>query len=148
MTGWRVGFVCGNADAVKALGTIKNNIDSGTFKAIQQAAAAAFTVDKKYIEDLNNMYQQRRDAMEEGLRELGWDIKPSKATFYLWLPVPKGMTSEQFVTEMLEKAHVVVPPGNGYGTYGEGYFRIALTKDVDTIKECINRMKKAGISYK
>ena len=71
MTGWRVGFVCGNADAVKALGTIKNNIDSGTFKAIQQAAAAAFTVDKKYIEDLNNMYQQRRDAMEEGLRELG-----------------------------------------------------------------------------
>lgn len=148
MTGWRVGFVCGNADAVKALGTIKNNIDSGTFKAIQQAAAAAFSVDKKYIEDLNNMYQQRRDAMEEGLRELGWDIKPSKATFYLWLPVPKGMTSEQFVTEMLEKAHVVVPPGNGYGTYGEGYFRIALTKDVDTIKECINRMKKAGISYK
>ena len=148
MTGWRVGFVCGNADAVKALGTIKNNIDSGTFKAIQQAAAAAFSVDKKYIEDLNNMYQQRRDAMEEGLRELGWDIKPSKATFYLWLPVPKGMTSEQFVTEMLEKAHVVDPPGNGYGTYGEGYFRIALTKDVDTIKECINRMKKAGISYK
>ena len=148
MTGWRVGFVCGDADAVKALGTIKNNIDSGTFKAIQQAAAAAFSVDKKYIEDLNNMYQQRRDAMEEGLRELGWDIKPSKATFYLWLPVPKGMTSEQFVTEMLEKAHVVVPPGNGYGTYGEGYFRIALTKDVDTIKECINRMKKAGISYK
>lgn len=148
MTGWRVGFVCGNADAVKALGTIKNNIDSGTFKAIQQAATAAFLVDKKYIEDLNNMYQQRRDAMEEGLRELGWDIKPSKATFYLWLPVPKGMTSEQFVTEMLEKAHVVVPPGNGYGTYGEGYFRIALTKDVDTIKECINRMKKAGISYK
>lgn len=148
MTGWRVGFVCGNAGAIKALGTIKNNIDSGTFKAIQQAASVAFTIDKKYIEDLNKMYQARRDAMEEGLRELGWNIKPSKATFYLWLPVPKGMTSEQFVTEMLDKAHIVVPPGNGYGTYGEGYFRIALTKDVDTIKECINRMKNAGIAYK
>ncbi len=148
MTGWRVGFVCGNADAVKALGTIKNNIDSGTFKAIQDAAAAAFSVDKKYIEDLNNMYQARRDAAEEGLRELGWDIKPSKATFYLWLPTPKGMSSEEFITEMLEKAGVVVPPGNGYGSYGEGYFRIALTKDVDTIKECIQRMKNAGISYK
>lgn len=147
MTGWRVGFVCGNADAVKALGTIKNNIDSGTFKAIQDAAVAAFNVDKKYIEDLNNMYQQRRDAAEEGLRELGWKVKPAKATFYLWLPVPKGMTSEQFVTEMLEKAHVVVPPGNGYGAYGEGYFRIALTKDVDTIKECFRRMKEAGIHY-
>ena len=147
MTGWRVGFVCGNADAVKALGTIKNNIDSGTFKAIQQAATTAFTVDEKYITDLNNMYQERRDTAEEGFKELGWDIKPSKATFYLWLPVPKGMTSEEFVTVMLEKAHVVVPPGNGYGKYGEGYFRVALTKDVDTIKKCIQRMKDAGIHY-
>ena len=93
------------------------------------------------------MYQERRDVAEEGLRELGWDIKPSKATFYLWLPVPKGMTSEEFVTLMLEKANVVVPPGNGYGKYGEGYFRVALTKDVDTIKKCIQRMKDAGIRY-
>ena len=141
MTGWRVGFVCGNADAIKALGTIKNNIDSGTFKAIQESATAAFTIDNTYIEELNHMYQQRRDAAEEGLRELGWNIKPSKATFYLWLPVTRGMSSEEFVTAMLEKAHVVVPPGNGYGQYGEGYCRIALTKDVDTIKECIRRMK-------
>lgn len=147
MTGWRVGFVCGNADAIKALGTIKNNIDSGTFKAIQDAATVAFNIDPKYINDLNKMYQERRDAAEEGFRELGWSVKPSKATFYLWLPVPKGMTSEEFVTVMLEKAHVVVPPGNGYGRYGEGYFRVALTKDVDTIKECIKRMKDAGIRY-
>lgn len=147
MTGWRVGWVCGNKDAVKALGTIKNNIDSGTFKAIQDAAIAAFNVDQSYIDRLNKMYQERRDAAEEGLRELGWDIKPSKATFYLWLPVPKGMTSEEFVTVMLEKASVVVPPGNGYGKYGEGYFRVALTKDVDTIKKCIQRMKDAGIRY-
>ncbi len=147
MTGWRVGFVCGNADAVKALGTIKNNIDSGTFKAIQDAAATAFSVDNSLIENLNKMYQERRDAAESGLRELGWNIKPSKATFYLWLPVPKGMTSEEFVTLMLEKAQVVVPPGNGYGKYGEGYFRIALTKDAATIKECIRRMKEAGIRY-
>lgn len=147
MTGWRVGFVCGNAEAVKALGTIKNNIDSGTFKAIQDAAAAAFDIDKSTIDKLNKMYQERRDAAEEGFRELGWNIKPSKATFYLWLPVPKGMTSEEFVTLMLEKAHVVVPAGNGYGKCGEGYFRVALTKDVQTIKECIRRMKEAGIHY-
>ncbi len=147
MTGWRVGFVAGNAAAIKALGTIKNNIDSGVFKAIQDAATAAYDVDTKYISDLNNMYQQRRDVAVEGLRELGWDIKPSKATFYLWLPVPKGYTSEEFVTAMLEKAHVVVPPGTGYGQYGEGYFRVALTKDADAIKECIRRMKEAGIRY-
>lgn len=147
MTGWRVGWVCGNKDAVKALGTIKNNIDSGTFKAIQDAAIAAFNADKSYIDSLNKMYQERRDAAEAGLRDLGWDIKPSKATFYLWLPVPKGMTSEEFVTVMLEKANVVVPPGNGYGKYGEGYFRVALTKDVATIKKAIQRMKDAGIRY-
>ena len=148
MTGWRVGFVCGNADAIKALGTIKNNIDSGTYKAIQDAATVAFNIDPKYINDLNKMYQERRDAAEEGFRELGWSVKPSKATFYLWLPVPKGMTSEEFVTVMLEKAHVVVPPGIGYGKCGEGYIRIALTKDVDTIKKALQRMKDAGIRYR
>jgi len=147
MTGWRVGFVAGNADAIKALGTIKNNIDSGTFKAIQQAASAAFTVEQSYIDKLNGMYQERRDVMEAGLKELGWDIKPSKATFYIWIPTPDKMSSEEFATIMLEKAHVVVPPGIGYGKCGEGYIRIALTKDVEILKKAIQRMKDAGIRY-
>ncbi|MDO5305187.1 MAG: LL-diaminopimelate aminotransferase [bacterium] len=147
MTGWRVGFVCGNEEAITALGTIKNNIDSGVFKAIQQAAVAAFKTPKERIQKLNNMYKERKEVMEQGLRELGWDIVPSKATFYLWVPVPKGFTSEEFVTVMLEKAHLVVPPGNGYGKYGEGFFRIALTKPVEDIKEALRRMKEAGISY-
>lgn len=147
MTGWRVGFVAGNAAAIKALGTIKNNIDSGTFKAIQQAATAAFTIDQSYIDKLNNMYQERRKVMENGLRELGWDIKPGKATFYIWIPTPDGMSSEEFATLMLEKAHLVVPPGIGYGKCGEGYIRIALTKDVETLKKAIQRMKDAGIHY-
>lgn len=147
MTGWRVGFVCGNEEAITALGTIKNNIDSGVFKAVQQAAVAAFNTPKERIEKLNNMYKERKEVMEQGLRELGWNVEPSKATFYLWIPVPKGFTSEEFVTVMLEKAHVVVPPGNGYGKYGEGFFRIALTKPVEVIKEALKRMKDAGISY-
>ena len=147
MTGWRVGFVAGNASAIKALGTIKNNIDSGVFKAIQKAAVKAYDAPKEQIEALNKMYKERKDVMEAGLKELGWDITPSKATFYLWLPVPKGFTSEEFVNIMLEKASVVVPPGNGYGTYGEGYFRIALTKDIETLKKALSRMKEAGISY-
>lgn len=147
MTGWRVGFVAGNAQAIKALGTIKNNIDSGTFKAVQQAASIAYDAPQEQIAALNKMYEERKRVMEAGLRELGWNVNPSKATFYLWLPVPKGFTSEEFVTVMLEKAGVVVPPGNGYGAYGEGYFRIALTKDVETIKKALSRMKEAGISY-
>jgi LL-diaminopimelate aminotransferase len=147
MTGWRIGFVCGNAEAVKALGTIKNNIDSGTFKAIQEAAIEAYNAPESQIAKLNEMYKERKEVMEAGLRELGWNVTPSKATFYLWLPVPNGFTSEEFVTEMLEKAHVVVPPGNGYGKCGEGFFRIALTKPVEVLHEALNRMKRAGISY-
>lgn len=147
MTGWRVGFVAGNPQAIKALGTIKNNIDSGTFKAIQQAASKAYDIDREYLDNLNNMYQRRAEVALEALKDLGWDVKPSKATFYIWLPVPKGYTSESFVTEMLEKAHVVVPAGNGYGKYGEGYFRIALTKDEETLKEAFKRIKEAGIRF-
>jgi len=148
MTGWRVGFVAGNSGAIKALGTIKNNIDSGTFKAVQQAAAAAFTVEQSYINKLNGMYQERRDVMITGLRELGWNVEPTKATFYIWIPTPNGMSSEEFATLMLEKAHVVVPPGIGYGNCGEGYIRIALTKDTETLKKALQRMKDAGIRFK
>ncbi|MFA7658056.1 MAG: LL-diaminopimelate aminotransferase [Candidatus Gastranaerophilaceae bacterium] len=147
MTGWRVGFVAGNETAIKALGTIKNNIDSGVFKAIQQAASRAYEAPKEQIDNLNKIYKERKDIMEKGLRELGWNIKPSKATFYLWLPVPKGFTSEGFAELMLERAGIVVPPGNGYGSWGEGYFRIALTKDAETLKKALSRMKEAGISY-
>ncbi len=147
MTGWRVGFVAGNKAAITALGTIKNNIDSGVFKAIQRAAIEAYNAPQEQINALNDLYQERKVVMEQGLRDLGWDIEPSKATFYLWVPVPKGFTSEEFVTVMLEKAHVVVPPGNGYGKCGEGFFRIALTKDVDVLKKVLQRMKDAGISY-
>ncbi len=147
MTGWRVGFIAGNADAIKALGTIKNNIDSGCFKAIQEAAIEAYKAPKEQIEALNAMYKERKELMEAGLKELGWNVKPSVATFYLWLPIPKGFTSEEFAEVMIEKAHVVVPAGNGYGQYGEGYFRIALTKPVETLKVVLERMKNAGIRY-
>ena len=147
MTGWRVGFVCGNKDAITALGTIKNNIDSGTFKAIQQASIKAYNAPKEQIESLNKMYQERRAVMTEGLKEMGWNVEKSKATFYIWLPVTRGMTSEEFVTQMLEKAHVVVPAGNGYGKYGEGYFRISVTKPKEVLQEALKRMKDAGIHY-
>ena len=147
MTGWRVGFVAGNKDAIKALGTIKNNIDSGVFKAIQQAAIEAYKIDRSEIAKLNDMYKERKELMEAGLKELGWDIQSGKATFYIWLPVPKGFTSEEFATVMLEKAAIVVPPGNGYGKYGEGYFRIALTKPTEVLKKALVRMERAGIRY-
>lgn len=147
MTGWRLGFVCGNKEAIQALGTIKNNLDSGTFKAIQQAGAVAYTDAEDEKNKLMKMYEERKNIIENGLRELGWEIEPTKGTIFLWVKTPRGMSSEEFANKMLEKAAVVVPAGIGYGNYGEGYFRIALTQDSDRLREVLQRMKKAGIKY-
>lgn len=147
MTGWRIGFACGNEKAIKALGTIKNNIDSGAFKAIQVAAIEAYNTPQEVIDNLNLMYQGRRDVVESALKDMGWNVRTSKATFYIWLPVPKGHTTASFAELMLEKAHVVVAPGSGYGQHGEGFFRIALTVGEERLKEAMQRMKDAGIRF-
>ncbi len=149
MTGWRIGFAVGNEKIIKALGTVKTNIDSGAFKAIQKAALAAFETPKELIEKNNLLYKERRDVAVAGLRELGWNIKESiKGTFYLWLPIPPTFKkSTDFASAMLDKCGIVVPPGIGYGEYGEGYFRIALTVDKKRIQEAISRMKKEGLVF-
>lgn len=147
MTGWRIGWAAGGAKLMKPLSTIKNNIDSGAFKAIQNSGIVALETPQSEIDSLNAMYAKRRDIMVEGLKELGWDVRNILATFYIWLPVPQGMTSVEFAEIMLEKAHIVIPPGNGYGPNGEGFFRIAITVGEDKLKEALQRMKKAGITY-
>lgn len=147
MTGWRIGWAAGSEKAMKALKVIKNNIDSGIFKAVQKAGVVALETPQAEIDKLNEMYKRRRDIVTKGLRELGWKFEDPVATFYLWLPVPPGMTSAQFAEVMLEKAAVVVPPGSGYGPKGEGFFRIALTVSEDRLKEVLDRMKKAGIRF-
>lgn len=148
MTGWRVGFALGNEKIIKALGTMKTNIDSGVFKAIQRAAITAFNTPKDVIQKNNSVYKERRDVAIAGLKELGWNIKPIKGTFYLWLPIPPSFkNSADFASAMLDKCGIVVPPGSGYGEYGEGYFRIALTLDKKRIQEAISRMKKEGLVF-
>ncbi|MBI2995306.1 MAG: LL-diaminopimelate aminotransferase [Candidatus Melainabacteria bacterium] len=149
MTGWRIGFAVGNEKIIKALGTVKTNIDSGIFKAIQRAGVAAFNTPKEIIEKNNSLYKERSNVAIKDLKELGWNIRePLKATFYLWLPIPPSFkTSSDFATAMLDKCGIVVPPGSGYGEYGEGYFRIALTIDKKRIEEAILRMKKEGLAY-
>lgn len=147
MTGWRVGWACGSDVGIGALSLIKNNCDSGVFKAIQRAAIVALKNHDELIKPINAVYQERRDLFVEGLKELGWNIQPNKATFYMWLPVPDGMTSINFATLMLEKAGIVVPAGTGYGAAGEGFFRIALTRNTDRLKEALERMAKNNIRY-
>jgi LL-diaminopimelate aminotransferase len=147
MTGWRVGFVVGNAMGIKGLGQVKTNVDSGVFKAIQRAAIAAYSTTEEELQAVMSVYQTRRDIIVKGLQSLGWPIEPPKATLYVWAAVPKGYTSTEFVSLLLEKCGIIVPPGNGYGAAGEGFFRIALTVADERMYEAIERMKAAGISY-
>ena len=147
MTGWRVGFAVGNPAGIAALGKVKNNTDSGVFKAVQQAAIAGLNQSDALTQDLNQIYGRRRDIFVAGLNELGWDFKPNKATFYLWVPVPTGMSSVEFASLLLERCGIVVPPGTGYGSQGEGYFRVALTVPEDRLKEALSRMKENGVTY-
>lgn len=147
MTGWRVGFVVGNAQGIKGLGQVKTNVDSGVFKAIQSCAIAAYSTTEADLQALMSVYQKRRDIIVKGLQSLGFPIEPPKATLYIWVQVPEGYTSTQFVTLLLDKCGIIVPPGNGYGEAGEGFFRIALTVPDERMHEAIQRMKDAGIRY-
>ena len=147
MTGWRVGFVVGSAHGIKGLGQVKTNLDSGVFKAIQRAAIAAYSTGEAELQAVMSVYQNRRDIIVKGLQSLGWPIEPPKATLYVWARVPQGYTSAEFVTLLLDKCGIIVPPGNGYGAAGEGFFRIALTVADERMHEAIQRMKDAGIHY-
>jgi len=146
MTGWRLGFAVGNKEAISALSIIKTNIDSGVFKAIQQAGIEALTGPQDNIEKMNNIYSSRRNVVINGLNKLGWSLKPTKATFYIWIPTLNKMSSMEFSNLLLEKTGIIVTPGIGYGEYGEGYVRIALTVDEKRLEEAIGRMEKAGLS--
>jgi len=141
MTGWRLGFVVGNKKAISALSIIKTNIDSGAFKAIQQAGIEALTGPQDNIEKMNKIYTGRRNVVINGLNKLGWNLKPTKATFYIWIPTLNKMSSMEFSNLLLEKAGIIVTPGVGYGEYGEGYVRIALTVDEKRLEEAMERLK-------
>lgn len=142
MTGWRVGFACGNKDLIRHLGKIKSNIDSGIFRAIQWAGVAALRMGDAENKRLCKIYQKRRDIVLNGFKAVGWKIFPLKATFYVWLPVPPGYTSQELCMKLLKEANVVVVPGNGFGPNGEGYFRISLTIADNRLEEAIERIKK------
>jgi len=144
MTGWRIGFAVGNVDLVAGLGKVKTNVDSGAFQAVQCAGIAALTGGDRASEGIRRIYQERRDVLIPGLRALGLDPVIPKATFYVWIPVPKGYTSASFCAHLLEKTGIVTTPGSGFGKRGEGYVRIALTKEKGRIREALSRMRKVG----
>jgi len=142
MTGWRIGFACGNADVISALRTVKSNIDSGIFQAVQFAGIIALETDQSHIDELNMMYQKRRDVLVDGLNALGWKVDKPKATFYVWIPVPPGYTSNELTKSLLQKANIVTTPGIGFGPNGEGFIRMALTVPEVRLKEAVDRIKR------
>ena len=144
MTGWRIAFAVGNADVLAGLGSIKTNVDSGAFQAVQEAAIHALEAEQACVEDNCRVYQGRRDVMLEGLAKLGLKANTPKATFYVWISCPDGYTSSEFTSHLLKKCGIVTTPGNGFGCSGEGYVRMALTVPEDRIREAIARIEKAG----
>jgi LL-diaminopimelate aminotransferase len=147
MAGWRVGFVVGNSDIIQGLRTLKTNLDYGIFSVIQKAAETALQLPDEYIKEVQQRYRERRDFLLEGLSRLGWQLTPSLATMYLWIPVTRGMTSTDFAFNLLRKTGVVVTPGNAFGAGGEGYVRISLIADCDRLAEALNRLEEAGVRY-
>jgi LL-diaminopimelate aminotransferase len=144
MTGWRLGMAVGNAQVLAALGKIKSNIDSGAFDAIQIAGVAALDSDQSCVAENCRIIQERRDVLVEGLQKLGYDVDKPKATFYVWMAVPEGMTSMSFAGHVLERAGIVVIPGIGLGQAGEGYVRMALTVPQERIEEALERLRRIG----
>ena len=143
MTGWRIGWACGNRTLIAALAKVKTNYDSGIFQAVQVAAIAALKSDPQIIEDMRGVYQERRDYLINGLRSIGWKITPPKATFYVWAKIPKKFSnSMEAAKAFLDQADIVATPGNGFGEGGEGYIRMTLTVPKERLNEAVDRLKK------
>lgn len=145
MAGWRVGFAVGNKNIIAALAKLKSYYDYGIFTPVQVAAIAALEGDQSCINDMLDIYGRRRDILVDGLNAMGWNVPRPKATLYVWAPMPAGfksMGSMKFSELLLEKAHVAVSPGAGFGTAGEGYLRLALVENERRIKQALRGIKK------
>ncbi|MEZ7195687.1 LL-diaminopimelate aminotransferase [Pseudodesulfovibrio karagichevae] len=142
MTGWRIGMAVGNKSLVAGLGKIKENVDSGIFQAVQEAGIAALREGEPFAESFRTIYRERRDVVSAALNKIGIKHRVPDASFYLWCNVPEGYKSAEFVTNVLMKTGVVLTPGNGFGTPGEGYFRISLTVNNDKLEEAVSRISK------
>ena len=140
MTGWRIGWIAGNAEVVERYRQLKTNLDSGMFDALQLAAVAALTEARDFPREMSEVYRRRRDLMIDALRTIGLDAQPPLATPYLWIRVPEGHDSASFTELVLAQAAVIVSPGPSFGPSGEGYVRISLTVPDERLEEAAGRI--------
>lgn len=144
MTGWRIGYVVGNADILKTLGKTKSYLDFGIFRAVQEAAIAALDGPQDCIDRMVKIYTERRNVLVDGLNAIGWKTEKPKATFYVWTRIPhkySALTALEFAKLMLDETGVVASPGTGFGEYGEGYVRFALVEPVERIQLALKKLK-------
>ena len=146
VTGARISFLVGRPDVIAALRKLRSQIDFGMFLPIQKAAIAALNGPLESVQEQCDMYQERRDALCNGLREIGWDLPNGKGTMFVWARIPGGRTdSMAFCMELMEKAGVIVTPGASFGPHGEGYVRFALVLPPDKIREVVEAIRRSGI---
>ncbi|WP_017471276.1 pyridoxal phosphate-dependent aminotransferase [Amphibacillus jilinensis] len=148
MAGWRVGFAVGNASVIEQLNLIQDHMYVSLFGAIQETAAEALLGPQDETHALTAIYQERRDRFISLLNKAGWDVTAPKGTFFCWLKVPRGFSSQAFADYLLEHAHVVVAPGNGFGAYGEGYVRAGLVTPTERLVEAASRINQLHLFAK
>jgi LL-diaminopimelate aminotransferase len=141
MTGWRLGWAVGNPEAIGALATLKTNLDSGIFNAVQRAGVAALDGPIDHVEHMRAVYQKRRDVVVAAFQDIGIDLEPPLGSVYVWVPTPQGRNAADFADELLNQAAVVVAPGTGYGEHGESFVRISLTVADDRLQEAMGRIR-------
>ena len=146
MPGWRMGFCAGNRDLIKALTRIKSYLDYGIFQPIQIAATVALNGPDDCVREICEVYRKRRDALIDGLRRIGWDVPPPRATMFVWAKLPeefRKMGSVAFSKLLLTEGHVAVSPGLGFGSYGDDHVRFALIENEHRTKQAVKGIRKA-----
>lgn len=145
MTGWRLGYVVGNQEIIRALSIVKSNIDTGQFLPIQKAGVTALTSDFSAVTANNIIYRERMETMLEALRDMGIQAEKPRGTFFIWAKVPGSLSSKAFAEKLLEESGVMVTPGAAFGDRGEGFFRISLSLPKNRLEEAVQRMKRFRI---
>ncbi|MFC7395019.1 pyridoxal phosphate-dependent aminotransferase [Scopulibacillus cellulosilyticus] len=145
MAGWRIGFAIGNPVIIESLNLIQDHLYVSLFPAVQKAAVTALTGNQQCVEDSVLLYEQRRNTFIKACRRIGWQVEAPAGSFFAWLPVPDGFTSEAFADYLLEEADVAVAAGKGFGKYGEGYVRVGLLVDEERLIEAVNRIGKLNL---
>ncbi|WP_346216600.1 pyridoxal phosphate-dependent aminotransferase [Caldifermentibacillus hisashii] len=145
MAGWRVGFAVGNPTIIEAINLIQDHLYVSLFPAVQKAAIAALSGDQTCVKELVARYESRRNAFVDACKQIGWDVTAPKGSFFAWLPVPDGFTSQSFADYLLDAADVAVAPGNGFGKYGEGFIRVGLLMDESRLFEAVQRIGNLGV---